>query len=66
MSKPLEEMTIKELRQYMFNHRNDDLEWSKAFELFNEKADWKTIPAGTSAEEEKRILDEIIAQRIKK
>ena len=59
-------MTTKELRQYMFNHRNNDEEWSKAFELFNDKADWKTIPTGTSAEEEKRILNEIIAQRIKK
>ncbi|MGK7894361.1 MAG: hypothetical protein AB4372_12250 [Xenococcus sp. (in: cyanobacteria)] len=66
MSKPLEEMIVKELRQYMFNHRNDDQKWSKALELFNEKADWKTIPTGTSPEEEKRIIDKIIAQRIKK
>ncbi len=66
MSKPLEEMTTEELRQYMFDHRNNDQEWSRAFELFNEKAEWKKVPPNASPEEEKRIIQELIAQRTKK
>jgi hypothetical protein len=66
MSKPLEEMTVQELRKYMFDHRGNPQEWEKAFELFDRKAEWKSVPAGATLEEEKQIIKDLIAKRLKK
>ncbi len=32
MSKPIEKMSLTELRQYMFEHRNQETEWEKAYD----------------------------------
>ena len=66
MSKPLEQMTVKELRQYIFEHRNHNLEWEKAYDLFRQKAEWHRVPNDASPEEERQIIEELIAKRIQK
>ena len=66
MSKPLEEMTVMELRQYMFNHQNNDLEWGKAYDLFSQKAEWNQVPAEATPEEEKQIIKDLIARKTQK
>ncbi len=66
MFKPLEEMTVKELRQYMFEHRNSDREWEKAYDLFSQKAKWNKIPRNSTLEEEKQIIQNLIAQKMQK
>ena len=66
MSKPLEEMTVKELRKYMSDHRGNPQEWERAYDLFDQKAEWKRVPAGATLEEEKQIIQDLIAERLKK
>ena len=63
MSKPLEEMTVKELRQYMFEHRNHEQEWEKAYDLFSQQAKWNKVPTNATPEEEKQIIENLIAQK---
>lgn len=66
MSKPLEEMTVKELRKYMFENQANDKEWERAYDLFSKKAEWKSVPAGATLEEEKQIIKDLITKRLKK
>ncbi|MDJ0594986.1 MAG: hypothetical protein QNJ72_34250 [Pleurocapsa sp. MO_226.B13] len=66
MSKPLEEMTVKELRQYMFEHRNHSLEWEKAYDVFSQKVEWNKTPTNATPEEEKQIIESLIAQKMQK
>ncbi len=63
MSKPLEEMTVKELRQYMFEHRNHEQQWEKAYDLFSQKTKWNKVPTNATPEEEKQIIENLIAQK---
>lgn len=66
MSKPLEEMTVDELRHYMREHRDNDEEWERAYDLFHEKADWQKPPKFNSAEEEEKFIEDLIASKTKK
>ncbi len=66
MSKPLEEMTVKELRKYMFEHQNHDLEWEKAYDLFRQKAEWHRVSKDITPEEEKEIIENLINKRTQK
>lgn len=66
MSKPLEEMTVKELRKYMFEHRNHNLEWEKAYDLFRQKAKWNKVEGNATPEEEKQIIENLIKKRTQK
>lgn len=66
MSKPLEEMTVKELRKYMFENKANNKKWERAYDLFSEKAQWKSVPPGATLEEEKQIIQDLIAKRLKK
>lgn len=56
-------MTVKELRQYMREHQDNDAEWEKAYELFREKADWQKAPEGATWEEEKQFIKDFIASK---
>lgn len=64
MSKPLEEMSVKELRQYMFARRNHSLEWEKAYDVFSKKVEWNKTPANATPEKEKQIIKNLIARKI--
>ncbi len=62
MSKPLETMTVEELRQYMKEHQDNDVEWQKAYELFAQKSDWQEVPADATWEEQKQFVEDFISQ----
>jgi hypothetical protein len=66
MSKSLTEMSIEELKAYLFDHKNDDLQWSQAYEEFRTRPGWTNVPADTPIEEQERILEELIARKITK
>ena len=48
MSKPLENMTVEELADYMKEHQNNHVEWQKAYSLFAQKSDWQEVPEGAT------------------
>lgn len=64
MSKPLEQMTTKELSQYMIANKNSDTEWQKAYDLFVQKSDWQEVPENATPEEEWKIIEQFIAQTL--
>ena len=63
MSKPIEKMTLTELRQYMSEHRHSNREWERAYDLFRQKADWNKVPSGSTPEQEKQIIKDLIAKK---
>ncbi len=65
MSKSFKEMTNQELRQYMNDHLDDE-KGELAFMEYSSRLDWKKVPANATPEEEKRIIEDLIAQRTKK
>ncbi len=65
MSKSFKEMTNDELEKYMNEHLDDET-GELAFMEYSSRLDWKKVPPNASPEEEKRIIEELIAQRTKK
>ena len=64
MSKPLENMSLNELSQYMKDHKNNHEEWQKAYNLFAQKSDWQDAPEGATWEEQKQFAENFISQVI--
>jgi hypothetical protein len=62
MSKALENMTLEELSQYMKAHKDDRVEWKKAYDLFAQKSDWQEVPEGSTWEEELEFIENFVAQ----
>ena len=62
MSKPLENMTVAELSQYMRQHQDNQEEWQKAYNLFAAKSDWQDAPEGATWEEQMQFAEEFISQ----
>ena len=62
MSKPLENMNLEELSQYMKDHKDDHDQWQKAYNLFAQKSDWQEIPEGATWEEEQKIIKDFVEQ----
>lgn len=64
MSKPLKDMTVAELSQYMKEHQNNPEEWQKAYSLFAQKSDWQDAPEGATWEEQMQFAEDFISQVI--
>jgi DNA replication protein DnaD len=64
MSKPLENMTLEELSQYMKQHQDNSNEWQKAYNLFAQKSDWQDTPEDATWEEQKQFVEDFISQVI--
>jgi hypothetical protein len=64
MSKKLENMTVKELSQYLREHQDDSPEWQKAYDLFAQKSDWQEVPESATWEEEQQFIKDFISQVI--
>lgn len=64
MSKPLEQMTIDELSQYMIVHKDNPKEWQKAYNLFAQKSDWQEVPEDATPEQEWQQIEQFIAQTL--
>lgn len=62
MSKPLEQMSVEELSQYMKKHQDNDVEWTKAYKLFAEKSDWQGIAEGATYKEQKQFVEKFLTQ----
>lgn len=50
----------------MFEHRNCKQEWEKAYDLFSQQAKWNQVPTNATPEEEKQIIENLIARKIQK
>jgi hypothetical protein len=55
-------MTLEELSQYMKAHKDDRVEWKKAYDLFAQKSDWQEVPEGSTWEEELEFIENFVAQ----
>lgn len=64
MTKPLEQMTQKELSQHMRDNQNNHKEWQKAYDLFAARSDWQEVPEDATPEEELKIMEDFIAQTL--
>lgn len=64
MSKPLENMTLEELSQYMKDNKDNSDEWQKAYNLFAQKSDWQDAPEDATWEEQKQFVEDFISQII--
>lgn len=65
MSKSFKDMTNAELEKYI----NDDLDEEKselAFLEYNSRLDWNQVPSNATPEEEKQIIEDLIAKRTQK
>ena len=62
--KALTEMSIEELKIYLDEQELDEVEWSKAFNLYAERGNWKSPPAELSSEEQVEWLGKIIMGEI--
>ncbi|MDJ0687364.1 MAG: hypothetical protein QNJ41_02535 [Xenococcaceae cyanobacterium MO_188.B32] len=65
MSESFKNMTDDELEKYI-NDCLDDEAGELAFLEYSSRLDWKKVPAGATPEEEKQIIEDLIAQRTKK
>ncbi len=54
-------MTMAELRNYISENRNDDEKVRAAITESTSRPGWTKVPADISPEEEKRIIEKIIA-----
>ncbi len=62
MSKSFKNMTNDELERY-FNNHQDDENGELAFLEYSSRLDWNKVPADATAEEEKQIIENLIAQK---
>jgi hypothetical protein len=62
MSKPLKNMTVEELSQYMKKHQDNSDEWQRAYDLFAQKSDWQDAPQGSTWEEQKQFVTDFVSQ----
>ena len=62
MSKPLENMSLNELSQYMKDNKDNHEEWQKAYDLFAAKSDWQDAPEGATWEEQLKFAEDFISQ----
>ena len=65
MSKSFKEMTNDELEKYMNDHQDDET-GELAFMEYSSRLDWNKVPRSATPEEEKRIIEDLIAQRTQK
>ena len=65
MSKSFKDMTNYELEKYIDAHQDDDNS-ELAFLEYSSRLDWDKVPAGASPEEEKQIIENLIARRTQK
>ena len=64
MSKPLENMSLKELSKYMKDNKSNNEKWQEAYNLFAQKSDWQDAPEGATWEEQKQFAEDFISQVI--
>ena len=63
MSKSLQEMSQKELRAYILEHRNDEEKVRAAIAESSSRPGWTEVPADTPLEEERRIIQNLISKK---
>lgn len=65
MPKPFNEMTIEELRQFMHNHRGEDIE-EEAFNEYYTRCEWKPLCSkNATVEEVGQAVDRLISEKTK-
>ena len=63
MSKPFTEMSVEELRQFMDEHRGEDIE-EEAFNEYYTRLDWKPLAsADASVEEIEQAVKNLITEK---
>ena len=62
MSKSFKDMTNDELEKYFNNHQDDDYS-ELAFLEYSFRLDWNKVPTDATPEEEKQIIENLIAQK---
>lgn len=62
MSKSFKDMSNEELEKY-FNAPQDDENSELAFLEYSSRLDWNKVPADATPEEEKQIIENLIAQK---
>lgn len=62
MSKPLEQMNLEELSQYMIENQDNHTEWTKAYKLYAAKSDWQDAPEGATWEQQKQFAEDFLSQ----
>ncbi len=62
MSKSFKDMSNEELEKY-FNASQDDETSELAFLEYSSRLDWNKVPADATPEEEKQIIENLIAQK---
>ena len=65
MSNSFKNMTNDELEKYIHENLDDDNS-ELAFLEYSSRLDWNKVPTGATPEEEKQIIEDLIAQRTKK
>ena len=65
MSKSFKEMTNDELERHFDNYQDDENS-ELAFLEYTSRLDWNKVPANASLEEEKQIIENLIAQKLNK
>ena len=65
MSESFKNMTNDELEKYINDHLDDET-GELAFLEYSSRLDWNKVPAGATPEEEKQIIEDLIAQRTEK
>lgn len=63
MNKSLKEMTRKELRDYMLEHRGDTEKLDAAIAESSSRPGWTEVSADTPLEEQKKIIQDLIARK---
>lgn len=63
MNKSLKEMSQRELRAYILEHRNDEEKVRAAIAESMSRPGWTEVPADTPLEEERRIIQDLISKK---
>jgi hypothetical protein len=59
----LTKMSKPELTQYILDNRGNEEELDRAIRESSSRPGWTEVPADTPAEEEQRIIEELIARK---
>ena len=62
MSKSFKDMTTEELEKYINNYQDEEKS-ELAFLEYSSRLDWNKVPSHASSEEEKQIIENLIARR---
>ena len=64
MSKDFKQMSTEELRTYMDEHQDDET-GELAFIEYSSRLNWKRVPPNASPQQEKQIIEDLIASKTK-